>query len=90
MDWKLFAMTFGAIFFAELADKTQLVGMSMAAKYGKPVLIWTASVSAYLVVTILSVSLGAFVGKHIKPEVMRYTAGIIFIILGALMLIKKI
>ena len=90
MDWRLFVWVFGAIFFAELADKTQLVGMSMSAKYGKPILIWAASVSAYLVVTAISVFLGAFVGRHLKPEIVRYCAGIIFIALGILMLVKKI
>lgn len=36
MDWKIFLATFSAIFLAELADKTQLVGIGMSAKSGKP------------------------------------------------------
>lgn len=36
MDWKVFFVTFGTIFLAELADKTQLVGIGMSAKSGKP------------------------------------------------------
>jgi putative Ca2+/H+ antiporter (TMEM165/GDT1 family) len=36
MDWKVFFVTFGAVFLAELADKTQLVGVGMSAKTGKP------------------------------------------------------
>ena len=90
MDWKLFASVFGTIFLAELADKTQVAGMTMSAKYNKPVLVWAAAVSAYLVVTAISVFLGAFAGKHLKPEIIRYCAGIIFIALGLLILVKKI
>jgi putative Ca2+/H+ antiporter (TMEM165/GDT1 family) len=51
MDLKIFFATFTAIFFAELADKTQIVGVGMAAKSGKPVSVWLGSVAAYMVVT---------------------------------------
>jgi len=36
MDWKVFLATFTAVFMAELADKTQFVGIGMSAKSGKP------------------------------------------------------
>jgi len=90
MNLKVFIATFWAIFVAELADKTQLVGMSMAAKTGKPISVWLGSVSAYVIVTIISVLLGVLLSKYIKPEVIRYSGGIIFIIIGILILFDKI
>jgi len=90
MDWKVFLATFGAVFFAELADKTQLVGIGMAAKSGKPASVWLGSVSAYIIVTVVSVFLGAVMAKFIKPELIRYIGASMFIIIGALMLFKAI
>ncbi len=90
MDWKVFLATFGAVFFAELADKTQLVGIGMAARTGKPVSVWLGSVSAYIIVTVISVFLGAVMAKFIKPELIRYIGASLFIIIGALMLLKAI
>jgi putative Ca2+/H+ antiporter (TMEM165/GDT1 family) len=90
MDWKVFLATFGAVFFAELADKTQMVGIGMAAKSGKPVSVWLGSVSAYVIVTVISVFLGAIMAKFIKPELIRYIGASLFIIIGALMLLKVI
>ncbi len=90
MDWKVFVATFGAVFFAELADKTQLVGIGMAAETGKPVSVWLGSVSAYIIVTVISVFLGALMAKFIKPELIRYIGASLFIIIGTLMLLKVI
>jgi len=90
MDWKVFAATFGAVFFAELADKTQLVGIGMAAKTGKPVSVWLGSISAYIIVTVISVFLGALMAKFIKPELIRYIGASAFIVIGTLMLLKVI
>lgn len=90
MVWEIFAATFGAVFFAELADKTQLVGIGMAAKTGKPVAVWLGSVSAYIVVTVISVFLGALMTKLIRPELIRYFGASMFILIGCLMLFKVI
>ncbi|MBL7197838.1 MAG: TMEM165/GDT1 family protein [Candidatus Omnitrophica bacterium] len=90
MDWKIFLATFSAIFLAELADKTQLVGIGMSAKSGKPLTVWLGSVSAYVVVTALSVLIGAALGKYLKPELIRYAGASLFIIIGILMFVGKI
>ncbi|HZX11713.1 MAG TPA: TMEM165/GDT1 family protein [Acidobacteriota bacterium] len=90
MNLKVFIATFWAIFIAELADKTQLVGMSMAARTGKPISVWLGSVSAYIVVTIISVLIGTLLSKYIKPEIIRYIGGGVFIIIGLLILLNKI
>jgi putative Ca2+/H+ antiporter (TMEM165/GDT1 family) len=90
MDWKIFFATFSAIFFAELADKTQLVGIGMAAKSGKPFAVWLGSVSAYIVVTAISVLIGAILSKYIRPDIIRYFGALVFILMGVLMFLGKI
>ncbi len=90
MDWKVIVATFGAVFFAELADKTQLVGIGMAAKTNKPFSVWLGSVGAYIVVTVISVFLGALMAKFIRPELIRYAGASLFILIGSLMLLKVI
>jgi len=90
MDGKVFFLTFGAVFLAELADKTQIVGVGMSAKTGKPISVWLGSVCAYMIVTVISVSLGMVVGKFMKPELVKDLGAIIFIGMGLLMLFKVI
>jgi len=90
MDWKIITATFTVVFIAELADKTQMVGISMSAKSGKPLAVWAGSVLAYAVVTILSVLLGAVLSKYLKPELIRYTGALLFIAIGVMMLFGKI
>jgi len=82
--------TFSAIFLAELADKTQFVGIGMSAKSGKPLSVWLGSISAYIIVTAITVLIGATLGKYIKPEIVRYTGASLFVIIGILMFFGKI
>ena len=90
MDWKIFLATFSAIFVAELADKTQLAGIGMSAKSGRPLSVWLGSISAYIIVTALSVLIGAMLGRYLKPELIRYTGAALFVIIGILMFMDKI
>jgi putative Ca2+/H+ antiporter (TMEM165/GDT1 family) len=90
MDWKIFLATFGAIFFAEMADKTQMVGLTMAAKSQRPWVVWLGSVSAYIVVTAVSVILGAVLSRFIKPEWLKMAGGFIFVVMGILLFLDKI
>ncbi len=90
MDWKIFLAAFTAIFFAELADKTQLVGIGMSAKSGKPITVLLGSISAYIIVTGISVLIGATLGKYIKPEFIRYAGSFLFMGIGILMFLGKI
>lgn len=90
MDWKIFMATFGGIFFAEMADKTQLVGIGMSAKSGKPITVLFASILAYTIITTISVFIGATLGKYIKPDIIRYCGALSFIAIGVLMFSGKI
>ncbi|UCD84662.1 MAG: TMEM165/GDT1 family protein [Deltaproteobacteria bacterium] len=90
MDWKIFFTTFSAIFLAELADKTQFVGIGMAAKSGKPIMVLLGSISAYAIITFVSVLIGAALGKYIKPDLIRYVGASIFILIGILIFLNKV
>lgn len=90
MDWKVFFMTFSAVFLAELADKTQVVGIVMASESKKPLSVWLGSVFAYMIVTIISVLVGAILGKYIKPELVRYAGASLFLIIAVLIFLKVI
>ncbi|MCK4912423.1 MAG: TMEM165/GDT1 family protein [Candidatus Omnitrophica bacterium] len=90
MDWKIFLTTFGAIFLAELADKTQLVGIGMSARSGRPVSVFLGSVAAYIIITAISVAIGASLGKYLKPELIRYFGAFAFVTIGVLMFFGKV
>lgn len=83
MDWKLFATVFGAIFIAEMADKTQLVTMLFAAD--KEVSKWTiflGSASALVLASAIGVAAGALLSQFINARIMSMLAGAGFIVIG--------
>lgn len=90
MDWKIFSATFMTIFFAELADKTQLAGIGMSAKSGRPLTVLLGSVLAYVLVTAISVLIGATLGRYIKPEFIKYAGALIFMLIGLLIFSGRI
>jgi putative Ca2+/H+ antiporter (TMEM165/GDT1 family) len=90
MSWKIFFVTFGVVFLAELGDKTQLAGLNLAAKSKMPLLVFLGSVSAYTLVTLITVLLGGTIAKIIRPEYIRYGAATLFIVIGILMFSGKV
>ncbi len=90
MDWKVFFATFGIVFLAELGDKTQLAGLNIAAESKKPLLVFFASVSAYALITLITVYIGDSMARYIKPEYIRYGAASLFILVGVLMFTGKV
>jgi putative Ca2+/H+ antiporter (TMEM165/GDT1 family) len=90
MDWKVFLATLSAIFFAEIADKTQLVGITLASETVKPLSVFLGSIAGYALVTLISVIAGTMLAKYIRPEIIRYTGATAFVVIGMLMLFNKI
>ncbi len=90
MDWKIFVTTFLAVFVAELADKTQLVGIGLASKSGKPLAVWAGSVAAYILITAVSVLAGALLGRYLNPDVVKIVGAVLFILIGLFMLLGKV
>jgi len=90
MDGKVFLATFSAVFFAELADKTQLVAVTMSAKSARPWTVWFGSICAYAIITAITVLIGAALGQYIKPQLLRYVGALMFLAIGVLLLLGKI
>lgn len=90
MDCKIFGVAFLSILVAELADKTQLIGITLSAKSGRPLSVWLGSVSAYMIITLITVIVGAVLAKYIKPEVIRYAGAVLFVFIGILMFLGKL
>lgn len=89
MDWKLFALTFGAVFVAELGDKTQLAALAFTADSGKPRTIFVAASLALVVVTAIGVAAGTLLGRWINPAWLRRGSAIFFILIGTWLLVDE-
>ncbi|MDH3856572.1 MAG: TMEM165/GDT1 family protein [Gammaproteobacteria bacterium] len=89
MDWKIFLTVFGAIFIAELGDKTQLATMLFAAdKEVNKYTVFVAASSALVVASAIGVLAGSLLSEYINEKYLHYIAGIGFIIIGAFTLYK--
>ena len=89
MDWKLFASTFVAIFVAELGDKTQLAALSLSSGSSSKWSVFAGSAVALVTSSALAVLLGDGVSRFISPLWLRRAAGVIFLLLGAVFLLKR-
>jgi len=84
MEWKLFATVFASIFFAELADKTQLVTLLFAADRNvSKWVVFLGSASALVVASGIGVLAGAALSQYINAKVMSILAGCAFMVIGA-------
>ena len=83
MDWKIFLTVFGAVFIAELGDKTQLATMLFAAdKEVSKYTVFIAASAALIVATAIGVLAGSLLSDFINEKYLQYIAGAGFIIIG--------
>lgn len=73
-----FLISFGIIFVAELGDKSQLMAMTLAARY-RPRVILAAITAATAVVHLISVLLGAALGVALPTRAISVVAGLAFL-----------
>ena len=84
MDWKIFITIFGAVFIAELGDKTQLVTMLFATdKEVSKYTVFFAASAALVVASAIGVLAGSLLAEYINMKYLHYIAGIGFILIGA-------
>jgi putative Ca2+/H+ antiporter (TMEM165/GDT1 family) len=87
----LVAATFASVFLAELGDKTQLATMLMSAN-ATPASRFYVFVGAALALTLTSAIgawAGSFITRFVSPMIIHRAAGVLFVVLGAYMLLKR-
>jgi putative Ca2+/H+ antiporter (TMEM165/GDT1 family) len=89
MDWKLFASTFGAIFIAEMGDKTQIATMALAGTGSSRWVVFAGAALALIATSVIAVLLGAVVNRYVPEIWIRRAAGATFLVMGVLFLLSK-
>ena len=75
MDWKLLATTFGAVFVAELGDKTQLATLSLSSGKVNRLTVFLGSASALVCTSLIAVLAGDIISRYVPPQYIRRGAG---------------
>ena len=89
MDIKVLVTVFASVFLAELGDKTQLATMLFAAdKEVSKLTVFLGASLALIFASAIGVLAGSFISNYITPKVLNYMAGVGFIIIGLITLIK--
>ncbi|MDP5053025.1 MAG: TMEM165/GDT1 family protein [Congregibacter sp.] len=83
MDWRVFLTIFGAVFVAELGDKTQLATLLFASdKASNKLLIFFAASAALVFASAIGVLAGSLLSEYINEKYLSYIAGVGFILIG--------
>ncbi len=91
MNWQLLLSTFGAVFLAELGDKTQLATLSFAcANRGSFWTVFTGSALALIASSLIATCLGSVVARYLPVRWVHLGAGVLFIVLGALLVVRTV
>ena len=77
------------VFIAEIGDKTQLTAMTLAAENHTFLAVFIGAAMGLILNTLLSTLAGDYISKYISIFYIDKIAGIIFIIIGLLILFKK-
>ena len=89
MDWKTVIQTFGAIFLAELGDKTQLATFAMSAAGASRTAVFVGAAGALVTTSAMGVLLGEAVGRVIPAAWIQRGAGLLFIAIGLFCLVQS-
>ncbi len=87
---KIIISTFWLVLIAELGDKTQLETMLLTAKSSSPLPVFIGSSLALVCSSMIAVFAGTFITKYIPPHFMQNVAGVLFIIMGVLIICNKL
>lgn len=84
MDARIVVTVFGALFLAELGDKTQLAIISFVASGQPPAAVFTGASLALVASTAVAVLGGQGLLRLVPAEILQLIAAAIFVIVGVL------
>jgi putative Ca2+/H+ antiporter (TMEM165/GDT1 family) len=87
--WRLFGSTFGLIFLAELGDKTQLATLALSASSQSRWVVFVAAASALVLTSALGVLAGEALTRVVPVVWIQRAAGVSFLALGGLLLLRS-
>ena len=87
--WSAFWTTFGALFIAEMGDKTQLAAITLAAETRSPLSVFLGAALALALVSLIGVAVGTILGQYLPEKLIHSVAACAFIVIGVLMLLGK-
>jgi len=90
MDWRLLLTTFGSVFLAELGDKTQLATLCFATGKNTLVPVFIGSSLALVTSSLIACLVGSTLVKVLPIRWVHLGAGVIFIVLGALLVARNL
>ncbi len=88
MNWNVFLSTFAAIFVAELGDKTQLATLSAAVGGSSRWAVFLGSALALVASSAIAVVAGESIARFVSPLWLRRIAGVAFVVMGGLFLLR--
>jgi putative Ca2+/H+ antiporter (TMEM165/GDT1 family) len=80
---------FGAMFIAELGDKTQIATATLAAQ-GNPVLVWIGATLGIILSGAIGVLVGRFFGSRLPERVTRVGSAMLFAVFGVVLLATNV
>lgn len=87
MDLRLVLSSFFTVFLAELGDKTQIATFCFAAEGGSRLSVFLGSAGALVLSSFIAVLLGCEINRFISPQVIKSSAGVLFILMGIWMIL---
>ena len=90
MDWKLFGVTFGTIFLAEMGDKTQLATIALTGESKKMFTVFLGAACALVIASLIGVLAGGVISRYVPEAVIRKIAAVFFIVTGILFFFGKV
>ncbi len=87
MDLRLVLSSFITVFLAELGDKTQIATFCFAAEGGSRIAVFLGSAGALTLSSLIAVLLGYEINRFVSPQVVKTTAGVVFIFMGIWMIL---